>query len=215
MIVLGIDGAMGPFSAAIVHDRSAAVELEGNVALEQGLEAVARVLRETHVLPDRLDRIAVSVGPGGFTGLRIALVYAKSLALSWRKPLVGISTFDVLEYGHALHRCLAIAQGRAGVVSARYRDGDAERRASGLLDRVLDRILPENDGRPLCVAGAAAGALAALGERGWAVERLEAQASPPSVPVAMLGRTRTPAPSLHEVRADYGESPAAKVPNLR
>lgn len=217
MIVLGIDGALGSFSAAIARgEATAAVELEGNVALEGGLDAIARAMRDEGVTPADLDRIAVGIGPGGFTGLRIAVSYAKALALAWRVPLAGVLSFDTVEFGHDRSRTLAIVSGRAGVISARFRDGGTARRASGPIGEVLDAVLPATVGGPLPVAGALAqDVLDALGERGITVERLVTYARPPAAAVARLGASCAPAGSPHEVRADYGERPAAKIPKLR
>jgi tRNA threonylcarbamoyl adenosine modification protein YeaZ len=97
MIVLGIEGALGVFSVAVVRDDEAlaVIKLPGNSALEEGLEAIAQALRDT----PKPDRIAVGIGPGRFTGLRIAISYAKALALAWRLPLVGIPSAELVPEG--------------------------------------------------------------------------------------------------------------------
>jgi len=57
---------------------------------------IQEVLRAAHVLPDDLDAIGVTRGPGAFTGLRIALASARGLALSLDIPCVGVTTLEVL-----------------------------------------------------------------------------------------------------------------------
>lgn len=217
MIVLGIDGALGGFSAAVTQDGEtlAAVELPGNVALEQGLAAVRLVMQQAGVAPTGLDRIGVGIGPGGFTGVRIAISYAKSLAQGWNLPLVGVSSYDALEAGMAfdgLPGLLTAIHGRPGVVSVRLRKNGQERRASGYVADVLDELAKPLDGGAVAVLGNSEDVIAALGERGLDVQILTRVIEPAALAVAVVAAQREPARSLHEVRADYGELPAAKVP---
>ncbi len=215
MIVLALDGALGGFSCAVIRDAEtlAAQSLPGSVALEMGLDAVASTLSKAGYAPAAIDRLAVGVGPGGFTGLRIAITYAKSLAQAWRKPLVGVSSFDALEAGLPLETpMMAVVAGRPGVISARLREGGSSRRASGSLRDVLDALCPAAAGRFLRVVGAAEDVLAALGERGMHVESIDRTLHPAALAVAIVAAGREPARSLHEIHADYGERPAAHVP---
>ena len=215
MNVLAIDGALGEFSAAFAADgRVAAVRAAGgNVALEAGLSMLHDVMNDAAVSREQIDRLAVGTGPGSFTGLRIAIAYAKSLAQAWRLPLVPVPSFDMLEYGRRLERVLTVVVGRPGVVSLRYRDAGSVRRASGRTRDALAEIAPGND-RPLVVIGGSKDVLAQLAERGIVVESLEPLVTPPAAAAALAAAAREPALSPHAVTADYGELPAAKVPKF-
>ena len=213
MIVLAIDAALGGFSAAVTDGGKmlAAQELPGHVALEQGLNAVGRVLAGAEIGRGRIDRLAVGIGPGSFTGVRIAISYAKSLALGWQRPLVGVNSFDAIETGAALEEpVLTVVRGRTGVVSVRLRSGGEHRRASGYVKDVLEELGPATGG--LSVIGDAEDVLAGLAERGWSVKQIERAVLPAALAVAVVATSREPARSSHEIRADYGELPAAKVP---
>jgi tRNA threonylcarbamoyladenosine biosynthesis protein TsaB len=214
MNILALEGALGTFSAAVAIDGTIAASqtLGGNVALEAGLGAVSAVLGEAGTSPQRLDRLAVGIGPGGFTGLRITIAYAKSLAQGWGLPLVAIPSFDLLEFGHERPRMLAIVMGRPGIISARYRAAGLERRASGPVAEVLREVLAGTADDQLPVAGAPKDVLDALAEGGIIVEPLDATVTPPAAALALLASSRAPAASIHDVRADYGEAPAARVP---
>ena len=216
MIVLGLEGALGGFSAAVARDGEivAAHALDGNVALEAGLGVLARLMRDARVEPPQLDRLAVGVGPGSFTGLRITIAYAKSLAQAWDRPLVAISSFDALECGQALPHVLTVVLGRAGVISARYRAPGQSARASGRTAEVLREVLLGTQPGDLPVVGAPEDVLCALAEGGWTVSARAPLVTPPAAAVALLGASTPAATSAHAVRADYGELPAAKVPRF-
>lgn len=231
MKVLALDAALGGFSTAIAQGgRIAASRCEsGHVALERGLALVDDVLSAAQLKADQIERLAVGIGPGSFTGLRIAIAYAKSLAAVWRRPLVPVDSFDLLEYGSNLAEVLAVVVGRPGVISARYRSPLTTRRASGKIDQVLDRVLtvvspldvvhPERSrgtrgDAALNVVGAPKDVLDALAERDIIVRAFEPAVTPAAAAAALAAGFRTPPKSPHEVRADYGELPAAKPPRF-
>jgi tRNA threonylcarbamoyladenosine biosynthesis protein TsaB len=216
MNVLALDGALGLFSAAAARDGRIAgcAQQTGNIALERGLYLVRQALDEAGLESASIDRLAVGTGPGSFTGLRIAIAYAKSLAAAWRLPLVPISSFDLVEFGRSFDRVLAVVVGRPGVISARYRSGGETRRASGRTADVLEELLAGRQDGPLEVVGAPKDVLHALAERGLDVRPLDPPVTPAAAAAALAAGSRTPPASLHEVRADYGELPAAKIPIL-
>jgi tRNA threonylcarbamoyladenosine biosynthesis protein TsaB len=210
--VLALDGALGGFSAAIASGGEVAQSRHeaGNVALERGLAIVQSLLEANGLEPRALDRLAVGIGPGGFTGLRIAITYAKTLAQAWERPLVPVSSFDLLEFGRQFERVLTVVVGRPGVISARYRCGEEICRASGEADDVLGAVLPDRWEGALSVVGAPKDVLRALAERALIVRTFEPLVTPAAAAAALAGALRTPPRSLHEVRADYGELPAVK-----
>ncbi|HEY6450813.1 MAG TPA: tRNA (adenosine(37)-N6)-threonylcarbamoyltransferase complex dimerization subunit type 1 TsaB [Candidatus Cybelea sp.] len=218
MNVLALDGALGAFSAAVAtRGRVVASFREGGaIALERGLAIVQDVLGGGHLAPRQIDLLAVGVGPGSFTGLRIAIAYAKSLAAVWERPLVPLSSFDLLEFDCGFTRVLTVVVGRTGIISARLRSPDEVRRASGPIADVLDEVLPLDVSRrgaePLAVVGAPKDVLHALAERAIIVRSFDPVVTPAAAAAALAAPLRTPPASLHEVRADYGELPAAKLP---
>jgi tRNA threonylcarbamoyladenosine biosynthesis protein TsaB len=73
-----------------VGNRRQSVELAPEVAL---------TLRRAGITPRALSSVAVAIGPGSFTGLRIGLALAKGLSLAHNLPLVGVPTLDILAWG--------------------------------------------------------------------------------------------------------------------
>lgn len=101
MLVLGVDSATRVAAAAIVDDKQLVAELFFNTRKnhsERLLPMIAALMAETGVELADLDGLAVSLGPGSFTGLRIGLATVKGLAQATGKPLVGIPTLDALAW---------------------------------------------------------------------------------------------------------------------
>ena len=214
---LGLDGALGAFSAAaIASDESVPPRTaisSGNDALERGLSIVDEVLAGIPLGSFR--GLAVGTGPGSFTGLRIALSYAKSLAFAARLPLVGISSYDTVTTEAIQETHAAFVHGRTGIACARLRV-----RAGGALETRIWRetivcgtyaaiahsfalIFPT--GTKLPSFGASEGVTPALGERGITVLAVAPQPSSPALAIVRLALAREPG-SPHALRADYGEA---------
>ena len=213
MRVLAIDGALGGFSVAYIDDdRRIADRSVGNDALETGIGRIAIVLQEAGVTLAACDRIAVGTGPGGFTGLRIAVAYAKSLALGVGRPLVGISSYDALTPDAAPLPLLTVVSGRTGIICARLRATGGEATACGRIADVLETLLANIQGNVITLAGMTEDVRDAIAERGMTVRTLPPRADIPAVAIAELARLREPASSVHALRPDYGELPAVTVP---
>ncbi len=208
MRILALDAALGGFSVAVDDGENVEVVATGRQdALEAGLGLIETLLGRAGLRLAGLDRIAVGLGPGSFTGIRIAVTYAKALAYATGLPLVGVSSYDALEPEGAPHPVLIVVRGRRGVVCARLRDGRAIGAACGPTAEVLDRLLT-GPPRSLWAAGNTEDVISQIAERGWTVRALPVRTSVPAVAIAQLARTRVPSASPHALAPDYGEAPA-------
>ncbi len=208
MRILALDAALGGFSAALDDGITVRVESSGaQDALEGGLGRIGRLLEAAGLRLAELDRIAVGLGPGSFTGIRIAVAYAKSLAYGSGVPLVGISSYDALEPDGPPLPVLIAVHGRRGVICARLRTAAGVASACGPTGQVLDELVGHGTGE-IAVGGNTEDVLSEIAERGWTVRALPPRAAVPAVAIAQLARTRSPSSSPHALAPDYGEAPA-------
>jgi tRNA threonylcarbamoyladenosine biosynthesis protein TsaB len=80
--------------------------------------AIQHLLSLTQIRPAQLSGVAVGLGPGAFTGLRVGIATARALAQALHVPMVGIGSLDVLAYSvrHARGRIGAVSDGKRGEV---------------------------------------------------------------------------------------------------
>lgn len=103
MLILGIETASSAGGAALVEDTRIIAEhcsIAPRTHAERLLPAIDALLRECGATINDVHLIAVSIGPGSFTGLRIGMATAKGLAFSARKPIVGVPTLDAFVQLH-------------------------------------------------------------------------------------------------------------------
>lgn len=99
MITLSLD-TTGPWCiAALVSEGGILAHKSENIGrghAERIAPMVAEILADAGLSASDVDRVAVCTGPGSFTGLRVALAYARGFALPRKLPVIGISALHVL-----------------------------------------------------------------------------------------------------------------------
>ena len=107
MRVLAIDTALEACSAAVLDTASGKVTSESLPMVRGHAEAlmplIGRVMKEADMAFSALDRIAVTTGPGSFTGLRVGIAAARGIGLAATKPVVGLTTLAAYAAPHIAH----------------------------------------------------------------------------------------------------------------
>lgn len=128
MIVLALDTCLGACSVAVVDDGRVLASLSEPMTRghQERLATMAReAMAAAGVSFAALDRIAVTVGPGSFTGLRVGVAFAKGLALALGRPCIGIGALEALAatLGAPGDVVAAIDSGRGQIYLQTFRDG--------------------------------------------------------------------------------------------
>jgi tRNA threonylcarbamoyladenosine biosynthesis protein TsaB len=127
MLILGIStstkqvgAAIGGHEGVLASSHSA----RGKRHAENLAPAIDFVRRQARIELDEISVIAVDIGPGLFTGLRVGIAAAKAMAHALRVPMIGISSLDLLAWPlrHSSREIVAVVDARRGeVFYARYR----------------------------------------------------------------------------------------------
>ena len=99
--LLAFDTAQGALSAAVVSGGKVLAhyfELRSRGHAEELMGVIANVMEKARLTPADLDALAVTIGPGTFTGLRVGLAAARGFALARALPLVGITTLEAVAF---------------------------------------------------------------------------------------------------------------------
>lgn len=125
MKVLAIETSTMLGGAAVIDEEDGLVaEVRLNVKTthsERLMMAVDSILRQSDLKLDDIDAVAVSIGPGSFTGLRIGLSTAKGLCYASGKPLVSVPTLEAFAWNFAFSRhpvCLMLDARKKEVYTA-------------------------------------------------------------------------------------------------
>jgi tRNA threonylcarbamoyladenosine biosynthesis protein TsaB len=108
MLILAFDTATDVATSSLVDDGEVLGERTSRAVTV--LEDLDALLRQAGAHTREVDALAVGIGPGSFTGVRVGLATARGLALSLGIPVAGVSTLDVLAAG---------SPGAAPVIDAR------------------------------------------------------------------------------------------------
>lgn len=101
MLTLAIDTATKVCSVALCRDGEITAEYSIHLGMTHSeglLPQLEQLLKRTNTKKQDIDLIAVSMGPGSFTGLRIGLATAEAMAYSWQCLLHGVDTLKALAY---------------------------------------------------------------------------------------------------------------------
>jgi tRNA threonylcarbamoyladenosine biosynthesis protein TsaB len=102
-MILCIETATGVCSVALCDDNSVISVLEAPAGMSHSSRLtviIQELLRAASVTPGQLDAVAVSKGPGSYTGLRIGVSVAKGIAYGAEIPLIGINTLTAMCHGY-------------------------------------------------------------------------------------------------------------------
>ncbi|MEH6992807.1 tRNA (adenosine(37)-N6)-threonylcarbamoyltransferase complex dimerization subunit type 1 TsaB [Neobacillus drentensis] len=102
MTILAIDTSNYPLGVALIEDNQVLGEYITNLKKNHSVRimpAIQTLMKDCERVPAQLTKIVVSKGPGSYTGVRIGVTIAKTMAWSLKIPLVGISSLEIIAAG--------------------------------------------------------------------------------------------------------------------
>lgn len=205
MRVLAIDTALNACAAGVLDAATGVVLAEESIAIERGhaevlLPLVDRVVSGLAGRFESIDRVAVTVGPGSYTGLRVGISAARAIGLAAGAPVVGVGTLSAL-----LAPLVATGERRLAAAAIDARHGGVYLQAVAPGGRTIvpashlslrDAVRHLGSG-PVVITGSGAAVIAAEAiEAGVSVDLSLAELSPDIAWVARLAAIADPAHAL-------------------
>ena len=159
MTLLAIDTATQLISLALHNGQQILAERTWHSENHHSVElapAVHAMLVSACLTPGDLSALAVSIGPGSYTGLRIGVALAKGMASALRLPLVGVSTFDTLAAEQpqtANTLILVLPAGRGRILVARYHWRKGEWKERSEAQNIDWKMLIDSIDNPATISG--------------------------------------------------------------
>jgi len=126
MLLLALDTSTRQASLALCTEDELLGEYTWQVGTNHSIELLDRVQRmfaECNKTMQDIEGVAVATGPGSFNGLRVALATAKAIAFALKKPIVGLSTLDIIAAQQSQWDgpiCAILEAGRSELYAACY-----------------------------------------------------------------------------------------------
>lgn len=142
MRVLAIDTSNPVLSLAVVDESRVLGEWMSNLNKNHSvglMDGISHLLDQVNLSPDELDLIAVAKGPGSYTGVRIGVATAKSMAWSLGIPIVGVSSLHAVAAQAAFFRggIVPLFDARRGQVYTGYYKSDDFQVNESLPERIM------------------------------------------------------------------------------
>ena len=222
MLILAIDTALDARAAAVLDTEAGQLIAQESQAMKRGhaealMPLIGRVIAASGTAFASLGRVAVTTGPGSFTGLRVGLSAARGIALAANIPVVGVTTLTAyaapIVSQNAEHPVISVIDARHDQVYLQVVSGNG----SAL---VRPRVAPMEEALEACRFGApyvVGNAAGLLGER-WPSQAVppagvDMQPAPDIAWVGWLGAAVSP--NTAPARPFYLRAPDAKPPKER
>lgn len=102
MLILSLDTSSSAVSVALSEGQTVLASYEQVMDRGQGealVPIIGQVLEQAHKNPSDITGVAVAVGPGSFTGVRVGLSTARGIGLALNVPVYGVTNFEAAAYG--------------------------------------------------------------------------------------------------------------------
>ena len=219
MLILAIDTALDACAAGVLDTDAGKLIAQESQPMKRGhaealMPLVARVMKESGVSFAALDRVAVTTGPGSFTGLRVGLSAARGIGLAASKPVVGVTTLAayaapvVSEAGE--HPVISVIDARHDQVYFQVVSGDGSALIRPCIAPIEEALDASRFGAPHLVGNAASILAGRWPPQAPPPFRVEAMAAPDIAWVAWLGAAV--GPDTAPARPFYLRAPDARIP---